>query len=203
MGARDGIDALVARIGAAARAGVHWIQIREKDFSGRQWLELAKRAVREVRHAGLRTRIIVNDRLDVAIAAAADGVHLGEKSISVKDVREYRERMAKQREFLIGSSIHSAEGAIAAEKAGADYVFFGPVFATPSKAEFGEPHGVMELAAVCARVRIPVVAIGGITPENAGECAKAGAAGVAAIRAFQDVQEQELASVVARMRARR
>lgn len=201
MGARGGMDALVARIGAAARAGVDWIQIREKDPSGREWMELTKRAVREIREvAGSQARVIVNDRLDVAIAAGADGVHLGEKSISVRDAREYRERMAKRREFLIGASSHSIEQAMAAETDGADYVFFGPVFATPSKGEFGEPQGVEKLAAVCERVKIPVLAIGGITAENARECAKAGAAGVAAIRAFQEPREEELGRVVARMK---
>jgi thiamine-phosphate pyrophosphorylase len=91
--------------------------------------------------------------------------------------------------LLIGTSCHSLEGAKAAVSDGAGYIFFGPVFATPSKAKFGAPQGMKKLAAVCSAVSVPVIAIGGITLENAGECFAAGAAGIAAIRLFQDADE--------------
>jgi thiamine-phosphate pyrophosphorylase len=205
MGVHHEIEPLVERIGAAARTGVDWIQIREKDLSGREWMELARRAVREARAAAPQAKVIVNDRLDVAIATGADGVHLGEKSIAVRDALEYREKCKSRlaREFLVGTSSHSVEKALEAEREGADYVFFGPVFATPSKAGLGEPQGVEKLAEVCTRVKIPVLAIGGVAAENTGECARADAAGVAAIRAFQDEDERKLHQVVARMKERR
>ncbi|MBV8513933.1 MAG: thiamine phosphate synthase, partial [Acidobacteria bacterium] len=94
-----------------------------------------------------------------------------------------------RKEFLIGASCHSLESAKAALRDGADYIFFGPVFATPSKAKFGEPQGVKKLGAVCGAVNVPVIAIGGITLDNAGQCIEAGALGIAAIRLFQDAVE--------------
>lgn len=201
LGVREaaGGEPLVERIRTAARAGVDWVQIREKDLPGRDLEAIVNRTVKVVREAG-NARVIVNDRLDVAIAAGADGVHLGGESISVRDAYAFRERAGMEREFLLGASSHSIEDAIAAEAAGADYVIFGPVFATPSKEKFGAPQGLATLAAVCANVRAPVLAIGGISVENAAECAKAGAAGVAAIRMFQDAGESELAGMVARMK---
>ena len=102
--------------------------------------------------------------------------------------------------FLVGRSCHSAEEALEAERGGADYVYFGPVYATPSKARFGPPQGLDALAAVCGRVRIPVVAIGGITLENSAACLAAGAAGVAAIRLFQEAAD--LAAVVRALKQR-
>jgi thiamine-phosphate pyrophosphorylase len=206
MGVREGggFEPLLARIRAAAQAGVDWIQIREKDLAGRELEALVNRAVREVRSIGSSpARVIVNDRLDVAIAAGADGVHLGEQSIAVRDVAQFRERAKMSREFFIGASSHSVQGAVAAAEDGADYVFFGPVFATPSKAEFGPPQGLDRLAEVCRRVRVPVLAIGGVTVENAAHCAEAGAAGVAAIRMFQGASEPALPGIVAGMRGSR
>lgn len=203
MGVRGGFEPLIARIRAAARAGVDWVQIREKDLAGRDMEALVARAVREVREAGNAARVIVNDRLDVAIAAGADGVHLGERSISVRDACAFRGRVGLAREFLVGASSHSIQEAATAEAAGADYVFFGPVFATPSKAEFGEPQGLAKLGTVCAKLRVPVLAIGGITAENASQCARVGAAGAAAIRPFQNAGESELAEIVARVKGQR
>src|SRR5262249_44555404 len=134
------------------------------------------------------------------------GVHLGETSLPIADVAKLVKRneagvvvgdqgvasqfpIAAGREFLIGASCHSLDGATAAASDGADYIFFGPVFATPSKAKFGEPQGVKKLASVCGVLSVPVIAIGGITLENAGECIAAGAAGIAAIRLFQDAAD--------------
>jgi thiamine-phosphate pyrophosphorylase len=188
--------ALVEKIAAIAAAGVGWIQIREKDLSGRQLAKLTSEAIARVRVAGsvhaTTTRVIVNDRVDVAIADGADGVHLGETSLPVANVATWAKRTVSRdagRKFLIGASCHSLDGATTAVRDGADYIFFGPVFATPSKAKFGEPQGVKKLAAVCGEVNVPVIAIGGITLENAGECVAAGAAGIAAIRLFQDAND--------------
>jgi thiamine-phosphate pyrophosphorylase len=110
--------------------------------------------------------------------------------------------------FLTGVSCHSLESAQADERSGADYIFFGPVFATPSKASFGPPQGTELLQQVCRTVSIPVLAIGGITPENAGSCCDAGAAGIAAIRLFQDAVDpigtiQRLRQLVMGSRRRR
>lgn len=154
-------------------------------------MELARFAVSASRDARARqpgrvpARILVNDRLDVAVAAGAAGVHLGENSLPVQNVVEWR-RSAGRLEFLIGRSCHSLESAREAERSGADYVFFGPVFATPSKAAFGVPQGIERLSEVCASMKIPVIAIGGVNIENARECLSAGADGIAAIRLFQD-----------------
>jgi thiamine-phosphate pyrophosphorylase len=170
----------------AASAGVPWIQIREKDLSSRALLELVRFAVSEMRSPGVR--IIVNDRLDVAVASHAAGVHLGEHSLPLEVVSEWR-RDSGRSDFLIGVSCHSLESVRAAERDGADYVFFGPVFATPSKTSFGAPQGVERLREACTAVRIPVLAIGGVDFENVAECIGAGAAGVTAIRLFQEAED--------------
>ena len=170
----------------AAEAGADWIQIREKDLEARSLVELARFAAAETR--GASARVFVNDRLDVALAAAAAGVHLGEQSLPLQTVIEWR-RSAGRLDFLIGVSCHSLESAHAAERSGADYAFFGPVFATPSKAAFGAPQGIGRLREVCASVEIPVLAIGGVNLENARACIAAGAAGIAAIRLFQEAAD--------------
>jgi thiamine-phosphate pyrophosphorylase len=145
-------------------------------------LDLARFAVAETRPAGVR--VFINDRLDVALAAGAAGVHLGEKSLPLEKIVGWR-LSAWRQEFLIGVSCHSQESARAAGQGGADYIFFGPVFATPSKAAFGPPQGIERLREVCSSVKIPVLAIGGINLENTQVCLQAGAAGIAAIRLFQ------------------
>ena len=180
----------------AATAGMDWIQIREKDFQGRALSELTRFAVEDTRGSG--ARILINDRLDVAVATGAHGVHLGGTSFPVDAVVQWR-RSAHRTDFLIGVSCHSLENAREAERKGAGYAFFGPIFATPSKAAFGPPQGIERLREVCAAVSIPVLAIGGIDLQNASECIAAGAAGVAAIRMFQDARD--LAAVVARLHA--
>jgi thiamine-phosphate pyrophosphorylase len=191
-GARpDQIAALLARIEQAARAGVDWIQLREKDLEGRPLFDLATKAMAvsaAARNVQTRGRILINDRLDVAWAAQSAGVHLGETSLPVSDVAQWRNQ-AGRADFLLGASCHSLDGAVQTAAGGADYIFFGPVFATPSKAAFGPPQGLQKLGQVCRAVSIPVLAIGGITPENAAACLAAGAAGIAAIRLFQDAQD--------------
>jgi thiamine-phosphate pyrophosphorylase len=186
---------LLEAIHAAVAAGVDWIQIREKDLAGRASAELARLAVADAR--GTITRILVNGRLDVALVAGAEGVHLGESSLPAQAVADWR-RSAGRPEFQIGVSCHSLKRAREAERSGADYIFFGPVFATPSKAAFGPPQGTELLREVCDSVGIPVLAIGGVTLENARSCIAAGSAGIAAIRLFQ--QGRHVAERIARLR---
>jgi thiamine-phosphate pyrophosphorylase len=199
-------EALHKRVVAAAAAGIDWIQIREKDFSGKQLSSFTRAAVAQIKQInernGTRTRIVVNDRLDVALYEHAGGVHLGEQSLPVHDVCKWlaaRPDVAARGKFIVGVSCHSALDAASVARDGADYIFFGPVFATPSKASFGAPQGVQRLAEVCSAVSIPVLAIGGITLDNASDCFAAGAAGIAAIRLFQDAEN--LTSVVTDLRA--
>ena len=134
-----------------------------------------------------RAKIIVNDRLDVAIASGAAGVHLGRESAPAKEVVRWVKRMRGGRAagFLVGVSCHSVVEAREAERDGADYMHFGPVFETPSKRKFGKPQGVEKLREVCRAVRIPVLAVGGIDEGKIEECLKAGATGMAGIRMFQ------------------
>jgi thiamine-phosphate pyrophosphorylase len=180
----EGGESVLGKIRAAVAGGVDWVQLREKDLSGRELLALAREAV-----AGGGARVIVNDRLDVALAAGAAGVHLGRESLSARDVVRWCSSGNAPAEFLVGVSCHSLEEAREAESAGASYIFFGPVFDTPSKRGMGEPQGVGRLAEICGSVAIPVVAIGGVSELNAGHCIRAGAAGIAAIRMFQEARD--------------
>jgi thiamine-phosphate pyrophosphorylase len=140
-------------------------------------------------------RIFVNDRLDVAIAERAAGVHLGENSLPIAEAKrllQVSQNLSPENrpgEFLAGVSCHSLSSAQAAADAGADYIFFGPVFPTPSKRIFGPAQGLERLGEVCRAVSIPVLAIGGINAENAAHCLAAGASGIAAIRMFQQPHE--------------
>ena len=190
-------NAICDSISRAVAAGVNWIQIREKDLDTRTLLEVARFAVAETYATPARVRI--NDRLDVALAANAGGVHLGEKSLPLEVVAGWR-RYSVRTDFQIGVSCHSLESALAAEAGGADYIFFGPVFATPSKAAFGAPQGIDRLRVVCASLKIPVLAIGGVNIENARDCLAAGASGIAAIRLFQNAANStELAAELKRI----
>ncbi len=190
----DSLELLLKKIESAAAAGVDWIQLREKDLSGKQSSVLTCEALRRIsthsNQAPAPARIIINDRLDVALAERAGGVHLGENSLPVQDAKRLmaasQSAQALPFDFLLGVSCHSLESAQSAAASGADYIFFGPVFATPSKAAYGSPQGLDRLAAVCSSVKIPVLAIGGITSENALACLSAGSSGIAAIRLFQD-----------------
>jgi len=177
---------LLQKIEQAAKAGVDWIQIREKDLSGRELAKLTEQAILGARSG---SSVLLNDRIDVACTVGAAGVHLGENSLPVSEARKLVDKGGAKANFLVGVSAHSLEGALQAEHGGADYVIFGPVYTTPSKASFGEPQGVQRLREICKRLTIPVLAIGGITLENAGECVVAGAAGIAAIRLFQDAED--------------
>ena len=186
---------LIESIRDARKAGVDWVQLREKDMGAREFLALTREAVAV---AGT-TKIIVNDRLDVAVTAGASGVHLGE-SIPAADVVRWCRAGNVQEGFLVGVSCHSLEDVRRAEAEGADYIFFGPVFDTPAKRKFGAPQGLERVAEVCLGRRVPVIAIGGVNEENACDCIRAGAAGIAAIRLFQERRgDAALKNVIARL----
>jgi thiamine-phosphate pyrophosphorylase len=195
----NGAD-VIGRIRATIAAGVDWVQIREKVLSGRELLGLVREAVA----AGGGARVIVNDRLDMALAAGAAGVHLGRESLGARDVVRWCKSSGGNApaDFLVGVSCHSLADAREAESAGAAYIFFGPVFDTPSKRGMGEPQGVARLEEICRSVAIRVLAIGGVNEQNAGDCIRAGAAGIAAIRLFQDTRDAEtLKDAVKRLHA--
>ena len=200
----DSHHLLLDSIASAAAAGLDWIQLREKDYSGREWATLVKESLERVKHAGSSTRILVNDRLDVALACGAGGVHLSENGLPVADACRLRDDFFAARnqspDFLVGLSCHSTGAALGAARAGADYIHFSPIFFTPSKANYGPPQGVERLARICAAVEIPVIAIGGITAENTAYCLHAGAAGIAGIRLFQD--QPRLEEVVRELQGR-
>jgi thiamine-phosphate pyrophosphorylase len=177
---------LLDRIRTALSAGADWIQIREKDLPAKRLLALVRESLRAASTIAPAARIFLNDRLDVALAAGAAGVQLGSESIPAgASIRWWRAGNAPAG-FLVGVSCHSLEEVKTAESAGADCVFFGPIFDTPSKRIFGPPQGIDLLGAVCRSVSLPVIAIGGINESNAADCIRAGAKGVAAIRLFQE-----------------
>ncbi len=178
----------------AVAAGVDWVQIREKDLPARRLLALTEAAAASARQQG-RTRVMVNDRLDVGLAANAHGVHLGTRSMRVDLVRSMAPR-----EFVVGVSCHSLAEALAAQTGGADYILLGPIFATPSKLSYGPPLGLAKLHEVTLRVSIPVFALGGITLDRVAPCRENGAAGIAGIRIFQDSNSVE--QVVRELRER-
>ena len=180
----------IARVREAIRmafaAGVDWVQIREKDLPGRALLAIVRDAVAAAQGQG---RVLVNDRLDIALAGGAGGVHLARQSAPVREVIAWCRNGNAPAEFSIGVSCHSLEEARQAERDGANYVFFGPLFETPSKKAFGKAQGIANLTEVCGAIRIPVIAIGGLNAGNAAHCIRAGAAGIAAIRMFQEASD--------------
>lgn len=171
---------------ALADSPVDAVQIREKDLSDRAVLALVETA-----RAALPRRIavLVNRRADIAVAAGADGVHLTSEAVPAAELRR---RFGP--DFVIGVSTHHLEEVARAREAGADYVTFGPVWATPSKEAHGPAQGLDALSRA-ARVGIPVLALGGVTISRAREAAAAGAAGIAAIRLFARPDDPALASL--------
>src|SRR5258706_8217382 len=179
---------LLACIGEAAAAGVDFIQLREKDLSARALLDLALRARDAVPRAS-QTKLLINSRVDVAIASGADGVHLRSSDISASDARVIFHKCGIT-DPTIGVSCHSLEDVRLAESHGADFAVFGPVF---GKADAGSV-GVNALANICQRAhaaspKMPVLALGCVTVENAWGCMQAGADGIAGIRLFQQVRD--------------
>jgi thiamine-phosphate pyrophosphorylase len=170
---------LVGVVDECLAAGLRAVQVREKDLAAADLAALCRclRPLTRARNALL----IVNDRTDVALATGADAVQRTGGSLAVDDIRA----IAGAR-LRIGASVHSVDDAVDAEARGADWVVFGPVYDTPSKRRFGAPQGLDALVKVSGRVRVPVIAIGGITPARVSEVRAAGAHGVAAIAAILD-----------------
>jgi thiamine-phosphate pyrophosphorylase len=167
-------------VSAAVRCGVDLIQIREKKLTGKLLFDLTQRAVELVGDS--RTKVLVNDRVDIALAAGADGVHLTSRSVVADVVRSNVDDG-----FLIGVSCHTREDIAATH--GADFLLFGPVFASPGK---GEGVGSEALRAAVESSELPVIGIGGIDETNYKEVVDAGAAGFAAIRALNDICSMRL-----------
>ena len=163
---------------ACASHGVDWVQIREKDLAPRDLLSLTRQAVARVARFG--TRVLVSARLDVALAAAAHGVHLPSDAPAPSDLRP-----AAPPGFLVAVSTHTLDEVRRAEREGADFVVFGPVYETTSKPGLKDIPGLAGLRAACRAVRLPVAALGGIVPGRVESCARAGAAAVAGISMFQ------------------
>lgn len=174
------VEALLANIERQiASERVDWIQIREKDLSGRELVAVARFAVELASNSRNGTRILINSRLDAALAAGAHGFHLPSGSPPASAFRPLA------RNLLIGVSCHNREELAAAEAEGADYAVLGPVFSPLSKAPEGPPLGLKKFEELARSAKIPVLALGGITRENSAACLHAGAAGIAGISLFQ------------------
>jgi thiamine-phosphate pyrophosphorylase len=195
---------LLAKIAEAASAGVDYIQLREKDQSTRDLQSLAENSVRAIREARTanaqqRTALLINSRTDVALAVGADGVHLRSNDVSPAEVRRIWASCGAgpgREKPSIAASCHSQDDVDRAQSQGADLVVFAPVFEKNS-VPGARPTGLAALQQAC-QTKIPVFALGGITLENAASCLQAGAAGIAAIRLFQ---ENKIEDVVRALRA--
>jgi thiamine-phosphate pyrophosphorylase len=168
---------LIQTVAKALTAGVRLIQLREKDLSGKDIFECAAK-LRELT-TKQKALLIINARTDVALAVKADGVHLGQTDYSPNDILPF-----VPKGFIVGASTHSIEEAKKAEKNGAHYITFGPVWPTPSKAGYGKPVGIEKLREVVKSVTVPVFAIGGVKKHNAGTTLTSGAHGIAIISAI-------------------
>jgi len=189
---------LLEKIAEAARAGVDYIQLREKDLSSRELESLAREAVRVLRESGpLKTALLINSRTDVALAVQAEGVHLRSDDISPQEVRQIWKCGASERSLLIGVSCHSPAEIAQAAANGATFAVFAPVFEKKDTAT-ARPAGLANLQEACDTT-IPVLALGGVNLFNALSCLEAGAAGIAAIRLFQ---ENDIAKIVQHLRDR-
>lgn len=195
-------SALLAKIAEAARAGVDYIQLREKDLTGRALEELAREAMATIReslrttnHQPSTTCLLINSRTDIAMAVGADGVHLRSDDISPAEVRRLWSLCgagtpARERP-VIGISCHSPDDVLRAESEDADFAVFAPVFGKKGSS----PAGIAALREACYG-KIPVFALGGVTLENTAACLHAGAAGAAGIRLFQDNKIEEVVRVL-------
>ena len=195
---------LLEKIAEATEANIDYIQLREKDLSTRELEYLAQEAAELITkmrtvNSELKTALLINSRADVALTAGAAGVHLRALDISPQEVRmawAQTPRGMPAREPLIGVSCHSVDEVKQAESDGANFAVFAPVF-EKKDAPGTQPQGLSKLTEAC-RAKIPVLALGGVTVANAGDCLRAGATGIAAIRLFQ---ENRIADIAAKLRS--
>ena len=187
---------LLAKITEAARCGVHLIQLREKDLAGRELEALALESLRIIRAnaPGRRTRLLINSRTDVALAVEADGVHLRSDDVPIETVRDIWGRSNPSGSAVISVSCHSPSEVADAAARGADFAVFAPVFEKPG---ISLNLAGLEALRVACHHRIAVLALGGVTVENAHLGVEAGAAGIAGVRLFQ---QNAIADVVRKLR---
>ena len=173
---------------AALEGGVRAVQLREKDLSGAELYRLALELRALTRSYG--ARLLINDRLDIALAVEADGVQLGINSLPVAAARRLLGR-----QMIIGYSAHAIDEALRVQDDGADFVTFSPVYYTPSKAAYGEPCGVKKLASAASALDIPVIALGGLKQANISETLSANVQGIAVISAILAASDPHVAVV--------
>jgi thiamine-phosphate pyrophosphorylase len=188
-------ERLLDKIAEAARGGVDYIQLREKDLRSRDLETLARQAMERIHAFGGKTRLLINSCTDVALAVGADGVHLRSRDVAPDEVRKIWRAAGRPSDPTMAASCHTEAEVAAAEEARVDFVVFGPVFGKKDALAFGAA-GLDTLRTVC-RSRVPVFALGGVTLENAAMCADAGAKGMAGIRIFQ---ENDVAAIAAKLR---
>ena len=199
---------LLEKIGEAAEAGVDYVQLRERDLTVHELERLAAAAVEIVRRSQTKTKLLINSRIDVALAVGADGVHLRSNDIAASEARSLWTKSSGRTDCVIAVSCHSLADVLNAEAHGADFVVFGPVFGKQGSA--AAPTGVEAITRIVNRggpadhkveagqsLRMPVIALGGMTAENIAAGVNAGAAGVAAIRMFQ---QDDIGDLVRRLR---
>lgn len=185
---QTGVNTLTDVVRMALESGVRAVQLREKDLPTAELYRLAM-ALRRLTNE-FNAMLIINERLDVALAVGADGVHIGISSLPVADVRRVLGNGG-----IIGYSAHDIDEALRAQADGADFVTFGPLFPTPSKLAYGKPCGVKILASVSTAMEIPVLALGGISEENIAGAFSAGIEGIAVISAVMAAADPRSASV--------
>jgi thiamine-phosphate pyrophosphorylase len=175
---------LFSIVGEACEAGVKAIQLREKDLPASKLFSLAENLKSLCRQNS--AKLLINERADIALALDLDGVQLTSRSYPVHAARK-----VLAAEKLIGVSTHSLREAENAQESGCDFILFGPIFPTSSKAKYGEPRGLGRLNEVARRIKLPVFAVGGIDPERAKQCRDNGAFGVAVISAIMNAENTE------------
>lgn len=176
---------LLSVVGRAIRAGVHAVQLRERDLTARELLALAMDFRQEIP----KVELFINDRVDLALALPSHGVHLRASSLPTSVVRSML-----QPQQLLGRSVHSIDGAVVAERQGADFVVLGPIYDTPSKRKYGPPLGLRVLEEAARQIRVPIFAIGGITAARAREVRQAGGFGIAVMSSILSASNVEQAT---------
>jgi thiamine-phosphate pyrophosphorylase len=174
---------LLQKVAHAAQSGVDFIQLREKDLPAQEFEELARQMVQIIRGSSASTRLLINSRSDVALAVGADGVHLRSADISIQDARDIWRKAGSEQDPVIAVSCHTEAEVGVAARSSADFAVFGPVF---EKKDASAMSGGVDMLHSACQHKIPVLALGGVTIQNAEICVQAGAAGIAGIRLFQE-----------------